>query len=97
MRRKSAKIRDKRVLQDKLDRGVALVKRVPLVTPAVSRDLMRHARASVLDGIADGFGDIVSQVKSGEIIPDQLIGISSKTVLAGLVLLLAVKLKKAAA
>jgi len=94
MRTKSAAIRDKMVLQDKLLRGVALVKREPLVMPTVACQLMTAARASVLDGITDGLGNVMDQVKDGSLIPDQLIGVSSKTVLAVLVLGLVLKLKK---
>lgn len=94
MRKKSAAIADKMILQDKLLRGVALVKREPLVIPTVSRELMTAAHASVLDGFTGGLGNVLDSVKAGDLIPDQLMGVSSKTVLAVLVLGLVIKLKK---
>lgn len=47
----------------------------------------------------EGFGDagIVDQLQTGELIPDQLFGWSTKTILAGLLALTVLKLKKAQA
>ncbi len=83
----------------KLKVGVALADRqkksedVNSFQSSIEKIAYSSARST---GQLEGFGDagLVSQLQSGDIIPDELFGWSTKTILAALLLLLLFKVKK---
>lgn len=87
---------DYKVLMHKLRRGMALSNRdfnaaAVANWPKNSRILYTGAeKAGVLEGLGD---DLVEQFKTGTWAPDELLGISVKTILAGLVVLMVVRAK----
>ena len=86
-------------IMKKLKVGVALADRQKKASEVskFNNSLEKIAYASARStGQLEGFGDqdLVGQLKSGEIIPDQMFGWSTKTVLAALLLLMLFKLKK---
>jgi len=93
---------DYKCLLKKLKKGVALADRevkvgqVKKFSSKTAKLAFESARDTAqLDGL-DGFGeDFVTQLRTGAIIPDQYLGWSTKTILAALIVLLILKLKKA--
>lgn len=85
---------------NKLKKGVALSKRQePLIditrygTEAERLIVASASRTGQLEGL--GQADILAQVQSGDFLPNEFYGWSTKTLLAGLVILLLIKVKRA--
>lgn len=89
-------------IREKLKRGVALSDRkskasdISRFNSEIEQIAYSSARSTgQLEGLGNlGDAGIMDQLKSGEIIPDQIFGYSSKTVLALLLLLVLFKVKK---
>jgi hypothetical protein len=86
------------IIDKKLWKGVALANRKPRSSDihkfgsAIEKIAYSSARSTrQLNGLGDG--EILDQLQSGELIPDQLFGWSIKTILAGLLVLAVLKLK----
>ena len=87
----------------KLKKGIALTDRMEKASTIhrfnseIDQIAYTSARSThQLDGFGDGFGEagIVAQLQTGEMFPDEMFGWSTKTILAVLLALTVLKLKK---
>jgi hypothetical protein len=88
----------------KLSKGIALTKReddrevklkLPKPRKIRSNDRFDYVPTCSFEGFDDygDYGDFFEQLKSGNLLPDELYGYSTKTILAILLVLLVLKLK----
>ena len=86
-------------IQRKLQKGMALAKREDeaqqVITKAVNTVLDKPVPVCTLGEYEDfaDYGNFIDQLKGGNMLPDELFGWSTKTILAALLALLIFKLK----